>query len=70
MMDSYPGMPVNHYSKLIGEKWRSMTEEQKQVWYDASKESHRIYEIEIAEEMKQNNGKKLPTYREYKRLKE
>ena len=70
MWETYPGMPACHYSKLIGEKWRSMTEDQRQPWYDAAKESIQTYQKEIAEEMKQNNGKKLPTLREYKRLKE
>lgn len=70
MMEAYPGMPVNHYSKLIGEKWRTMTEEQKQVYYQKAEENKKVYEKEIAEEMKLNGGKKLPTLREYKRLKE
>lgn len=39
MMEAYPGMPVNHYSKLIGEKWRTLNEEEKQHWYNASKMS-------------------------------
>jgi len=39
MMDAYPGMPVNHYSKLIGEKWRSLTEDERKPWYDAAKMS-------------------------------
>jgi len=39
MMEAYPGMPVNHYSKLIGEKWRTMTEEQKQVYYQKAEEN-------------------------------
>jgi hypothetical protein len=52
MIDAYPGMPVNHYSKLIGEKWRSLTDEQKKPWYDAAVAAQKTYQIEIAEEMK------------------
>lgn len=69
-MDAYPGMPVNHYAKLIGEKWRNLTEDEKKPWYEAAAQSQKTYQIEISEEMKLNGGKKLPTKREFNRMKE
>ncbi|MBJ7297878.1 MAG: hypothetical protein JHC73_16550 [Dolichospermum sp.] len=36
MMEAYPGMPVNHYAKLIGEKWRNLTDEEKKPWFEAA----------------------------------
>lgn len=47
LAEKHPGIAVTQSMKIIGEKWRNLTDDEKKPFYSMSEEAHRVHAIAI-----------------------
>ena len=47
IMKSTPGMKITEISSAIGKEWKSMTDEEQQIWREKAKEDKLMYELKL-----------------------